>query len=306
MQLHFRIDLAQLQVEYTLRQDDQVVLKDKVPAGPDNWHKPAEPPQPAAPNPGLARGHAVSILGLLFKLLKSVNVIKVVLAGSALAAWSILFSWQFAVVLIGVTVFHEYGHLRAMKKFGMKTKGMYLIPFVGGMAVGERAQSYWQEIYISMMGPVFGLCMALAFYLLFLGTGSQFVGLVASVSALLNLFNLLPVYPLDGGHVVKSLVLSGRGHWGFSLLLAMSAACFGTALAFGLHFLSFFIVIGVLDLLASRARFAANPQEPLSSYGIWFCVAWYLGVVAVFIGIILLMASSGVPGTEIATEVLKS
>jgi len=317
MRLDFNIDYVRGQVDYWLYQGQQVVLRAGAPIvqaqsnSPPNESRvvatvsPSGASAPTVGSKGLG-GHMVAMLGIGFKLLKSANVVKVVLAGTALAGWSILFSWQFAVVLIGVIVFHEYGHLRAMKKCGMKTKGIYLIPFVGGVAVGERAESCWDEVYISMMGPVFGLFMTAAFYVLFLVTGSHFAGLVASVSALVNLFNLLPVYPLDGGHVVKSLVLSGQRHWGFTLLLVLSATCFALALKFGLTFLSFFIVIGALDLLASRREFAAHPQAPLNRYGIWYCVVWYFAVVGIFIAIILAMAASGAPGTEIATAVLKS
>jgi putative peptide zinc metalloprotease protein len=309
MRLEFKIDSHNLQVNYALYRDEQLVLQDSAPvaSSSDVSELQTQPNAAASAEKSTSfGGHTVSLLGIGFKLLKTVNVVKVVLAGSALAAWSILFSWQFALVLIGVLVFHEYGHLRAMKKCGLKTKGMYLIPFVGGIAVGEKATSYWHEVYISMMGPVFGLFMTVAFYILFLITGSHFIGLVASVSALVNLFNLLPVYPLDGGHVVKSLVMSGQNRWSVPLLLAISAACFGVAMAFGFYFLSFFIVIGALDLMASRSQFAMHPQTPLNRNGLIYCTLWYLAVVAIFIAIIVLMANSNVPGTEIATAILQS
>jgi Zn-dependent protease len=148
--------------------------------------------------------------------------------------------------------------------------------------------------------------MSVVFYGVFLITGSHFAGLIASVSALLNLFNLLPVYPLDGGHVVKSLVLSGRRAWGFTVLIALSAVCFALALAFGLYFLSFFVVIGVVDLLASQRQLAAHAHAPLDRNGIVYCTLWYFAVVVVLIAIIVLMARSGVPGSEIATAILQS
>ena len=301
MRLDFQIDIRQRQVNYALYQGQQLVLK-------ETSSLPVFEQLEGAPNnaAGAKFGHSISLVGMFFKLFKSVKAVKVVLAGMALAGWSILFSWQFALVLVGVIVFHEYGHLRAMQKCGMKTKGIYLIPFVGGVAVGERAESCWHEVYISMMGPVFGLLMSVAFYILFLITGSHFLGLVASVSALVNLFNLLPVYPLDGGHVVKSLVLSGPRTWGFTILIVLSAVCFALAMSFGLSFLSFFIVLGAIDLIATQRQFVTHPQTPLDRNGIVYCTLWYFAVVAVFIGIILAMASTGVPGTEVATAILKS
>ncbi|MEI6858836.1 MAG: site-2 protease family protein, partial [Shewanella sp.] len=92
----------------------------------------------------------LSLIGLGslgFKLLKSVKVIKVVLAGASVAAYSWLFSFQFALALIACLVFHEYGHIRAMKYFGMKTKGIYLIPFMGGLALSdEKINTRWQDV----------------------------------------------------------------------------------------------------------------------------------------------------------------
>lgn len=246
-------------------------------------------------------------IGLIaFKLLKAVKVVKVALLAASVAVYSVMFTVEFAFALIGVLVFHEYGHLRAMKKFGIPTKGMYLIPFVGGMAVGDMPKSRWQDVYISMMGPVFGLFMTVAFYIVYLVTESHFAGLVASTSALLNLFNLIPVYPLDGGRVVKSLVFSGRNYLALVALLTISAACFVLAWKAGFYFITFFIVLGVVDIVSSWRVGLAEDIPPLNPYGIWFSVLWYLVVVALFLGLIILIAQSGLPGSEIALKVLAS
>ena len=134
------------------------------------------------------------MIGIAFKLFKSVKVLKVALVAMALSGWTIMLSFEFAVTLLAILMFHEYGHMWAMKRFGIPTKGIYIIPFVGGIAVGDRPKTHWQELYIAMMGPVFGLGMSVAFFIGFVLTGNHFVGLVASVSALINLVNLLPIY----------------------------------------------------------------------------------------------------------------
>ncbi|ACE85208.1 site-2 protease family protein [Cellvibrio japonicus] len=246
-------------------------------------------------------------LGLVaFKLIKAVNVFKVALMASSVAVYSLMFTLEFALALIAVLVFHEYGHLRAMKKFGIPTKGMYLIPFVGGLAVGDHPKTRWQDVYISMMGPVFGLVMTLVFYLVYRVTDSHFAGLVASTSALINLFNLIPVHPLDGGRVVKSLVFSGRNYLALIALLGISALCFVVSWKMGFYFIVFFIVLGVIDIITGWRVGLAEDITPLSTYGIWFCVLWYLVVVALFLGMIVLIAQDGLPGSEIALKVLSS
>jgi len=117
----------------------------------------------------------LSLIGLgslALKLFKSVKLIKVVLAGASVAAYSWFFSFQFAAALIACLVFHEYGHIRAMKYFGMKTKGIYLIPFVGGLAVSdEKINTRWQDVVISIMGPTFGLFMSVVCLLVYWLTG---------------------------------------------------------------------------------------------------------------------------------------
>ena len=174
------------------------------------------------------------------------------------------------------------------------------------MAVSERAKTHWQEVFISMMGPVFGLGMSLVFYILYLITNNHFIGLVAAYSALLNMFNLLPIYHLDGGHVVKAIVFSLKRYWGFVILMILSAA--GSALAFlaGWYFINFFILIGFLDLVFSWKRFSAQPIEPLNKYGMIFSLVWYLTTLAIFSSIILIMVNSELPGTELISAILAS
>lgn len=256
--------------------------------------------------PSKSNSHWIGLFGIGFKLAKSAKGLKVLLAGGALAGWSILFTWQFALVLIAVLVVHEYGHVWAMKRLGMKTKGFYLIPFVGGVAIGDKAKTHWQQVYIAMMGPCFGLVMSIAFYLLYLITDSHYIGLLASVSALINIFNLLPVLPLDGGQVVKSIVFSGRSYTPYVLLLISSAVFFALSVHLGLTFLAFFIVLGVVDLVFSWNEFKQQTVTSMDRYGCVFSTAWYVLSIAAFVGIIYAIAATGLPGSEIATTILGS
>ena len=314
--LTFELQGLQGTVRYELKRDGVPVAAETLPlplsrassqAAPEPAPAPAagagEPPREPARQKGQ---HMVVWLGLATKIFQSGKVLKVALAGVAVSGWTVLYSLPFALAITATLVFHEWGHLRAMKRFGIPTKGMYLIPFVGGIAVGEQARTHWEDVYISMMGPVYGLAMTVACYLLYLATGSHLVGLVASVSALVNVFNLLPIHPLDGGRVVKALVFSGRSRWAFFAFLAASAAFFAVSTMAGLALLTFFIVIGALDLVFSWQQRAADPKPPLNRYGIWFSLVWYVLTIALFIGIIFLIAKSALPGSEIATRLLQS
>ncbi|ARU55124.1 Zn-dependent protease [Oleiphilus messinensis] len=250
-------------------------------------------------------GHIWAWAGIAFKLFKSVKVIQVALIGMSLGAWGIIYSWEFAAAIIGILIFHEYGHLRAMKKCGIPTKGIYLIPFVGGVAVGDSPKTHWQEVYIAMMGPFFGLAMTLLFGIGYYFTENHFMGLVASISALVNLFNLLPVLPLDGGRVFKALALSGQKKAGLVTVGLLTIAGLAFAIKLGLMLLIFFLILGVLDLMASWREFKNNPGMSMNAYGITFSLVWYLITAGGLIGIILLMAHTGLPGTELALMVLQ-
>ena len=246
------------------------------------------------------------MIGIGLKLFKSVKVLKVALVAMALSGWTIMLSFEFAVTLLAILMFHEYGHIRAMKHFGIPTKGIYIIPFVGGIAVGESPKTHWQDLYIAMMGPVFGLIMSVAFFIGFLVTGNHFLGLVASVSALLNLVNLLPIYPLDGGRVVKALVYSGRSRFIYVGLVVISGVLIGYSFTQGFALIGFFGIMGLIDLLGDWNRFDHDPKFKLSPYGIVFSLIWYLLTAGALIGMIVWVAALGLPGSELAMAVLNA
>ena len=132
----------------------------------------------------------MGLAALGFKLFKSAKVVKAALAGASVAGYAWLFSWQFAIMLIVCLVIHEYGHVRAMQYFKIKTKGIYLIPFVGGLAVSDdKITTRWQDVVISLMGPAFGLITSVLGVVLYYATEMEIFAGVAVLSALLNLFN---------------------------------------------------------------------------------------------------------------------
>lgn len=118
-------------------------------------------------------------------------------------------SYEKSLILLGAIAFHECGHLYAAKMMGLRTKGFYLIPFIGGAAlIADRYKRYSQMSFVVLAGPITGALGAVAFYGLYLATGSTFLGCAACLMAALNLFNLIPLAMLDGGQIVESIVYS--------------------------------------------------------------------------------------------------
>jgi Zn-dependent protease len=250
---------------------------------------------------------AMGLIGLLLKIAKSAKVIKGALAAGTLAAYSWLFSLPFALCLIACLVVHEYGHLRAMRYFGMKTKGIYLIPFLGGLAVTEdRINTRWQNVVISLMGPVYGTALSLLSLVAWLVTDNLFFAALASFNALLNLFNLLPILPLDGGHVLKSVTFSMGSRTG--VVLCGVGALFGVGLSylFGLTLLGFLLLLGSIEIIAEWRMRHLSHLLPMASRTCTFATVWYVGTVLTLVGIIAWCGSSGDQLLGVPLLILKS
>ncbi|WP_394201362.1 site-2 protease family protein [Shewanella waksmanii] len=249
----------------------------------------------------------IGLASLGLKLFKSAKVIKVVLAGASVAAYSWLFSFQFALALIACLVFHEYGHIRAMKYFGMKTKGIYLIPFMGGLALSdEKINTRWQDVVISIMGPTFGLFMSIAALFAYWFTGNIFFAGLATFNALLNLFNLLPILPLDGGHILKSISFSMNSMLGLVACIAGAAIGVFISYTLGLALLGFLLLIGSLEIMFEWKTRHQSHLLPLDRYGQLFSAVWYLLTVGALVGIIWYFAGTGDDMLGLPLKILQS
>jgi Zn-dependent protease len=122
------------------------------------------------------------------------------------ASFFALFGASVAASLLAVILIHEFGHVVAMRWAGIPVRGIYFVPFFGGVAVGESLGS--NEVtrgFIALMGPAFSMLTTVLFVLLSMQNSDPFLGDLALISAMLNGFNLLPILPLDGGRVLQAL-----------------------------------------------------------------------------------------------------
>ncbi len=124
------------------------------------------------------------------------------LAFVGLGTW--FFGWQTAVLLLLVLALHEGGHWLAMRLLGYRNVQVLLLPLAGGVTMGEEEQaSAHDRAWVALAGPLPGLLLGVA--LLFGGAEGMWLHL-ALLLVLVNVFNLLPVLPLDGGQVLQSLL----------------------------------------------------------------------------------------------------
>ncbi len=257
-----------------------------------------------APKPE-RRFSLIGLVSLGMKMLKSAKMIKVVLASASIAAYSWLFSFQFALALIACLVIHEYGHVKAMKYFSMKTKGIYLVPFLGGLALSdEKINTRWQDVVISIMGPMFGFLLSVILMITYWLTGEIFFAGLAAFNAFLNLFNLLPILPLDGGHILKSISFSMNSVTG--LIVCTAAAIGGVYLSytFGLSLLGFLLIMGTLEILMEWRYRHTSHLLPLDRYGQIVAAIWYVLLVAGLVGIIWHFAQSGDALLQLPLQIL--
>jgi len=112
-----------------------------------------------------------------------------------------------SILLLVIVIFlHEMGHFIAMKRFGYRDVQMFFIPFMGAYVSGEPHRvSQFQKAITLMAGPIPGIILGLIFGWLYFQTGHQFYFQASILFLLLNVFNLLPVSPLDGGQLMETI-----------------------------------------------------------------------------------------------------
>ena len=206
-------------------------------------------------------------------LFKSISVllktIKPLSVGISFGLYTLFFTWQFAVLLSFILLIHELGHVWAMHKFGMRIKGIYFIPFFGAATVTDDVwPSWYAQAKVNFFGPLwgtFGVFLCLFLYYLY---PTPFWLSVAIWGALINLLNLLPVHPLDGGRILNAIAYSLRSSFGFFLVILFLLICIGMSLFWGLLLLYILALIGIAEFFREyMLRLRANKVAILEKKG---------------------------------------
>jgi Zn-dependent protease len=121
------------------------------------------------------------------------------------------FGWPFAVGLVLSIYVHEMGHVYLLTRYGVKASAPMFIPGMG--AVIRVQQSFTdprQDALVGLAGPLWGLGAAIMALVLGTATGLPYFLAIARLGAWINLFNLIPIWQLDGGRAFRALGRSGR------------------------------------------------------------------------------------------------
>jgi Zn-dependent protease len=192
----------------------------------------------------------LSLLGkgklLLVGLTKAPTLLTMVLSlGVYWTAWG----WRFALGLVVSMYVHEIGHVAALQRYGIKSTVPMFVPGLGAFVrLDQYPANPAEDARVGLAGPIWGLAAAAIAYLVFLASGAPYWAAIARSGAWLNLFNLVPIWQLDGGRGLSALSSGQR------LALAGVSAIAGLATAEGL-------VLLIAGVAAFRAWGGGSPAR---------------------------------------------
>jgi Zn-dependent protease len=207
-----------------------------------------EPVRPEFGLRGLLRRLAAPFLvsgGLLLKFGGLLLKFKILLtAGSMLvsiAAYTWLWGLSFAIGFVLLILVHELGHVLELRRQGVPASAPLFIPFLGAViGMKELPDDAWKEAKVALAGPLLGSAGAAVCWIAGEATGSDVLMGLAFVGFFLNLFNLIPIVPLDGGRAAGAL---HPALWFVGLVLMV-----GLAVVRPNPILFLIVILGGLDL----------------------------------------------------------
>lgn len=120
----------------------------------------------------------------------------------SVVAYAWIFGWWYAVGFVGLIFIHEMGHYAAARQRGLAVGAPTFIPFLGAwITMKDMPTDVETEAHVAIAGPFLGALAAFGVYFWALQTDSRLLLAIAYSGFFLNLFNLLPVSPLDGGRI---------------------------------------------------------------------------------------------------------
>ena len=216
-----------------------------------------EPPAPPPTQKGLLR--RLGPIGLvLFYLLGKLKYLAVILKIGkfktfitmliSIWAYAMFWGWPFAVGFVGLLFVHEMGHVLALRMMGIRATAPMFIPFMGAfIGMKQMPENAFAEAVMAYGGPLLGTLGAIGCAGTGLLTGNPFWYALAMSGFLLNLFNLLPISPLDGGRIIG--VLSPK-LWIVGLVGAIA-----------LFYLTWSPIIGLVIIMGSLQIYSASKRS---------------------------------------------
>ncbi len=230
----------------------------------------------------LARKLIAPVVALGFLIVKFGGFIlkfKVLTTGLSMlvsvAAYAWIWGLPFAIGFVLLIFVHELGHVVELRRQGVRASAPLFIPFLGAViGMKELPDDAWKEAKVALAGPILGSVGAAACWIAAEATGSEMLMGLAFVGFFLNLFNLIPIVPLDGGRAAGAL---HPALWFVGLLMMV-----GLVVVNPNPLLLIIVLLGGLDLWQRwRQRGDAGDYYRLSVAQRAAVAVVYLGLVAV-------------------------
>ncbi|KOF53382.1 MULTISPECIES: site-2 protease family protein [unclassified Achromobacter] len=152
----------------------------------------------------------MKLLFLLFSGLKFLKFGKLFATGGSMllsvAAYALVFGWRYAAGFVALILVHELGHYVAARQRGLDVGAPVFIPFVGAwIQLKDQPRDADTEAYVGLGGPFAGTLASLLCYFAARETGSNLLLALSYAGFFINLFNLIPLSPFDGGRITAVL-----------------------------------------------------------------------------------------------------
>jgi len=195
----------------------------------------------------------------------------------ALGVYAMAWGWKFAAGLIVSLYLHEMGHVAWLRHYGLAATAPMFIPGVGAFVrLRQPPRSPAEDARIGMAGPLWGALAALGFLVVGQAMAWKAWIAIAAVGAWINIFNLLPVWQLDGGRAWNALA-RGQRLWTAALL-------WGLALMAGDGLFFIIAIVGTLRAWSGKA-----PEKPDPG------AFWMHAGLAVALTVVMLAARAAMP-----------
>lgn len=198
----------------------------------------------------------------------------------ATGVYAIVFGWRYAVGIVAMLFVHEMGHYFAARQRGLKVRLPMFIPFAFAWTrLDDTPHDAETEAYIGLAGPLLGTVGAIAAYFLARNEGTSWLLAVSYTGFFINLINLIPLPPLDGGRVTA--VLSPR-------IWLLGVPIIGLLLWFQFSLILLLVAILAFPHLMSALRFDRNHPANQQYYDVSPRVRWEYGLL--YVGLIAFLA----------------
>jgi Zn-dependent protease len=204
-----------VQESFAVPSDDQIHVSDQAPAANQLQEHQSEQKGLAA-KAGVFGVIAVLLLKFkvyIFTALKALSFIKFAwifksfgTMALSVGVYTMVFGWRYAVTLVALIYVHEMGHYMWMKSEGLEPQAPVFVPMLGAYtAMQKLPPDLATHAWVAWAGPFVGGLGAYLCYCLGVMTNNAFLVAAANTGAILNLFQLLPVKPFDGGFIAQSI-----------------------------------------------------------------------------------------------------